>query len=53
MEKPFLMKHEILFEWYALKAKLKKGIEFYKMWKKWCRTFDNNYEAAFNKHFNE
>ena len=25
---------EILFEWYAFKAKFKKGVEFYKMWKK-------------------
>ena len=47
------MKHEILFEWYAVKAKFKKAFEFYKMWKKWCATFDNNYAKEFDKYFKD
>lgn len=45
------LKEEIQFEYYAAKAKVKKAIQFYRMWKKWCRVFDNNYSTLFDKHF--
>jgi len=47
------MKHEILFEWYAIKAKTSKAIDFYLMWRKWCNSFDNNYAKEFDKSFKD
>lgn len=29
-----------LYEYYRIKGKLKKLVEFYKMWIKWCKVFD-------------
>ena len=47
------LKEEIQFEYYAIKAKVKKAVQFYRLWKKWCNTFDDNYASAFNRHFKE